>query len=111
MEGVVKMPFSKQENSRCRSNVIIVGGGLAGLAAATALVDSGCAVTILEGRRHVGGRAASFEDPVVGGLVLVSASKLESLTFFGVIARFFLLDPMEVGLPVRRHDCCQLRCI
>lgn len=69
MEGVVKMPFSKQENSRCRSNVIIVGGGLAGLAAATALVDSGCAVTILEGRRYVGGRAASFEDPVVGGLV------------------------------------------
>jgi hypothetical protein len=44
-------------------------------------------------------------------IFLVSASKLESLTFFGVIARFFLLDPMEVGLPVRRHDCCQLRCI
>ncbi len=50
-------------------SVIIVGGGLAGLAAAASLADSGCEVTVLEARRRVGGRAASFEDPVAGGLV------------------------------------------
>ncbi len=55
------------EDSRPR--VVIVGGGLAGLAAAATLVDLPVAVTILEGRRRVGGRAASFEDPVAGGLV------------------------------------------
>jgi len=49
--------------------VVIVGGGLAGLAAAAALVERGLAVTVVESRRRCGGRAASFEDPVGGGLV------------------------------------------
>jgi squalene-associated FAD-dependent desaturase len=50
-------------------HVVVVGGGLAGLAAAAALADAGLAVTVLESRRRAGGRAASFEDPVSGGLV------------------------------------------
>jgi squalene-associated FAD-dependent desaturase len=49
--------------------VAVVGGGLAGLAAAAALADAGVRVVLLESRRHVGGRAASFEDPVADGLV------------------------------------------
>jgi squalene-associated FAD-dependent desaturase len=54
--------------------IVIVGGGLAGLAAAAALVEAGVVnqgtpVRILESRRHVGGRAASFEDREAGGLV------------------------------------------
>ncbi|MFY8222498.1 MAG: hydroxysqualene dehydroxylase HpnE [Pirellulales bacterium] len=48
---------------------MIVGGGLAGLAAAAALVEQGISVSVLESRRRCGGRAASFEDPVGGGLV------------------------------------------
>lgn len=52
-----------------RPRVAIVGGGLAGLAAAAALVERGMAVTVVESRRRCGGRAASFEDPVGGGLV------------------------------------------
>jgi len=51
------------------ASVIVVGGGLAGLAAAAALVEAGFAVTLLEARRRSGGRAASFEDPLGGGLV------------------------------------------
>jgi squalene-associated FAD-dependent desaturase len=49
--------------------VVIVGGGLAGLAAAAALAGSGASITVLEARRRLGGRAASFDEPVTGGLV------------------------------------------
>jgi len=48
---------------------VVVGAGLAGLASAAALADAGCRVTVLEARRKIGGRAASFDDPLGGGLV------------------------------------------
>jgi squalene-associated FAD-dependent desaturase len=48
------------------SKVIIIGGGLAGMAAAVALESAGVGVTLLESRRSLGGRAGSFEDPQTG---------------------------------------------
>lgn len=42
--------------------VIIVGGGLAGLAAATGLATRGHASTLFESRPRLGGRAGSFHD-------------------------------------------------
>jgi zeta-carotene desaturase len=42
--------------------VMIVGGGLAGLAAATALAPRGFRVTLVEARPRLGGRASSFRD-------------------------------------------------
>jgi squalene-associated FAD-dependent desaturase len=47
-------------------HVIIVGGGLAGMAAAVALEAGGAQVTLLEARRTLGGRAGSFQDPQTG---------------------------------------------
>ncbi len=49
--------------------VVICGGGLAGLSAASALVDRGLQITLLESRPRLGGRASSFNDPVTGELV------------------------------------------
>jgi squalene-associated FAD-dependent desaturase len=49
-----------------KPTVIVVGGGLAGLAAAAALADSGCDVELHESRKKLGGRAASFRDPATG---------------------------------------------
>jgi len=49
--------------------VIVIGGGLAGLAAAAALVEAGLPVTLLESRRRCGGRAASFADGASGDLI------------------------------------------
>jgi monoamine oxidase len=47
--------------------VIIVGAGLAGLAAAYELARGGADVTVLEARNRIGGRVISFSDLVPGG--------------------------------------------
>jgi squalene-associated FAD-dependent desaturase len=50
-------------------HIVIVGGGLAGLAVASCLVDRGLRITLLESRPRLGGRASSFNDPVTGEFV------------------------------------------
>lgn len=50
-------------------SVLIIGGGLAGLAAASALAPRGFRVTLLESRGRLGGRASSFADSATGQLV------------------------------------------
>src|SRR6187397_496062 len=47
-------------------DVAIVGGGFAGLSAATALAEQGRRVIVLEARPRLGGRATSFTDPATG---------------------------------------------
>ncbi len=49
--------------------VAIAGGGLAGLAAACALADSGFKITLFEKRPFLGGRASSYEHPGTGEIV------------------------------------------
>ena len=51
------------------SSVAIAGGGLAGLAAACALAESGFRVTLFERRPYLGGRASSYEHPGTGEVV------------------------------------------
>jgi len=46
--------------------IVVVGGGWAGLSCATALAERGRPVTLLEERRHLGGRACSFPDAFTG---------------------------------------------
>ncbi len=43
-------------------SVIVIGGGLAGIAAAARLAESGRKVTLLEARAELGGRVFSFQD-------------------------------------------------
>jgi squalene-associated FAD-dependent desaturase len=51
------------------NRVAVIGGGLAGLACASALAERGFRVTVLESRRRLGGRAGSFTDPESGQVV------------------------------------------
>lgn len=50
-------------------SVIVVGGGLAGLAAACALADAGYRVRVLEQRPFLGGRASSYHHPGTGEVI------------------------------------------
>ena len=55
--------------SPTQPTVAVAGGGLAGLAAACALADSGFRVTLFERRPYLGGRASSYEHPGTGEIV------------------------------------------
>jgi uncharacterized protein with NAD-binding domain and iron-sulfur cluster len=50
-------------------DVLVIGGGVAGLAAATALAEAGQRVLVLEARGELGGRATAFRDRETGELV------------------------------------------
>jgi len=49
--------------------VVVIGGGLAGIAASVTLAKAGLSVTLVETRKHLGGRATSFIDPATGMVV------------------------------------------
>jgi squalene-associated FAD-dependent desaturase len=51
------------------SDVIVIGGGLAGLSAAVDLVSRGASVLLVEQRQHLGGRTYSFVDETTGDVV------------------------------------------
>lgn len=50
-----------------RPRVAVVGGGIAGLAAATGLAERGVAVEVLEREPYLGGRAGSWTEPLPDG--------------------------------------------
>jgi len=47
-------------------DVIVIGGGVAGFSAATAVAEAGARVLLLEARPGLGGRATAFTDPETG---------------------------------------------
>jgi len=58
----------EQQNSQ-RQTVAVIGGGLAGLSAGSALADAGYNVELFERRPYLGGRASSYELPGTGEVV------------------------------------------
>jgi zeta-carotene desaturase len=51
------------------NEILVIGGGFAGLAAGVALTQAGCRVRVVEGRQRLGGRARSWVDPTTGSVV------------------------------------------
>ncbi len=52
-----------------QKKAIIIGGGLAGLAAASALGEQGWSVDLHESRTRLGGRASSFQDKITNEMI------------------------------------------
>lgn len=61
-------------DSRARAHVVVVGGGIAGLAAAHRLVSAGLRVTLLEGGDRIGGKLLAGE--IAGAPVDLGAESL-----------------------------------
>ncbi len=64
----VTTPYNRIERTHSAQSrsALVLGGGLAGIAAAIQLAESGWEVTLLEARATLGGRAFSFSDPRSG---------------------------------------------
>ena len=60
---------NKPRSMSQKRHVVVLGGGISGMAAACELLDHGCAVTLIERRPYLGGRAFSFTDPATGSVV------------------------------------------
>ena len=52
-----------------KRRIVIVGGGLAGMAAALRVLDAGDEPIVIESRDYLGGRATSFHDPRSGEIL------------------------------------------
>lgn len=105
-------------------HIVIVGGGLAGLAAAAAFGPRGFRVTLLESRPRWGGRASSFTDQTTGETIdncqhvvmgcctnfFAFCRQVGIESFFRREQRLYFIDPEghcsrfhAVGLPAPLH--------
>jgi hydroxysqualene dehydroxylase len=92
------------------ASALVVGGGFAGLAAATALAEAGVAVHVLEARPSLGGRANAFRDPVTGeridnGQHVLAGCYYETLKFLQRVGSAGLLHrPAALSVPMIDED-------
>ena len=100
------------------TDVIVVGGGFAGLSAATALAERGVTVTLLEARPTLGGRATAFTDPATGERVdngqhvLIGAYR-ETFRFLrriGTEGDVFLQPRLTIDVIERSGQASRLEC-
>src|SRR5947209_5315029 len=83
-----------------QQSVIVIGGGVAGIAAATALADAGLRVQLYEKRTLLGGRASSFIDSQTGERI--DAAQHGTMRCCTNLAQ--LLENLEVHDRIRYHS-------
>ena len=79
-------------------DVVVVGGGIAGLSAAAELVEHGLVVKVLEGRERLGGRM--FSQEMGDGLIEYGANWVhgadEANSLFSFAMKEGLMDPLII---------------
>ncbi|MFI5362890.1 MAG: hydroxysqualene dehydroxylase HpnE [Elusimicrobiota bacterium] len=83
-----------------KTDVLVLGGGFAGLSCAVALAAEGRSVLVLEKKPHLGGRAYSFDDPVAG--LSVDNGQHLFLGCYRATRRFLKTIGAEDGLSIYR---------
>ncbi|HJV16531.1 MAG TPA: flavin monoamine oxidase family protein [Bacillales bacterium] len=103
---MISMIRNGLQKTQTPKNITVVGAGLAGLVAASLLMQAGHYVTILESTNHVGGRAKTIRSSFSNGLYLnvgpMRIPDLHSLTLeyihkFGLtVNRFINRTPLDI---------------
>lgn len=107
-----------QEGTPGKTDVLIVGGGFAGLAAALRLQRAGAKVGLVEKRAFFGGRAYSFKEPKTGetldnGQHLMMGCYHETLAFLrdlGTLDRLEIQKTLNVGFAEDARRVYELKC-
>lgn len=98
--------------------VLIIGGGFAGLAAGRELASAAVRVHLLERNPHLGGRARSFTDAATGSVVdngqhILMGAYQETIRFLetiGTLDRVRFQPSLEVHFVERERGVTRLRC-
>lgn len=112
-QGVMKAGMAEN-----KTQVTVIGGGFAGLAAAVALERAGVRLELVEKRPFFGGRAYSFREPQTGSRVdngqhLLMGAYHETFTFLRRLGTLDLLDfqpSLEVSFAHSAEKMDTLRC-
>ncbi|KAL8142489.1 hypothetical protein V2J09_015521 [Rumex salicifolius] len=105
LSPAIKQVSATPREGKC-PNVIVVGAGLAGLAAARQLISLGFRVLILEGRNRPGGRVKTRK--MHGGEV-VAAADLGGSVLTGINGNPFGVLARQLGFPLHKvRDICPL---
>ncbi|XP_022993165.1 protein FLOWERING LOCUS D [Cucurbita maxima] len=105
--GVAPAIKEKIPSEPSKPNVIVVGAGLAGLAAARQLMRFGFKVTVLEGRKRAGGRV--YTKKMEGGNRVCAAADLGGSVLTGTLGNPLGIMARQLGYSLHKvRDKCPL---
>lgn len=105
-------------SSSKKTDLTIIGGGFAGLAAALRLHHAGVKIQIIEKRPFFGGRAYSFREPKTGATVdngqhLLMGAYHETFAFLrslGTLGKLDFQDKLQVSYAFKKEGVKKLSC-
>ncbi|KDP30478.1 hypothetical protein JCGZ_16157 [Jatropha curcas] len=107
--GVSQSIKEKIPNEFTKSKVIIIGAGLAGLAAARQLMRFGFKVTVLEGRKRAGGRVYTKKMEGGGGNKVTASADLGGTVLTGTLGNPLGILARQLGQSLHKvRDKCPL---
>jgi hypothetical protein len=103
--GTLKeVPSQVGSGVKTQPKVIVIGAGMAGLAAASELHGLGCKVVVLEARDRIGGRC--WTDNVDGRIIDLGAGEIQE-SFFSFLYLLFTVSHQNMPLCTELSERCR----